>query len=39
MWRDSQEQEVVARGLREKIQNGQNGDKRFEGDDGAEVLP
>ena len=35
--KDSQEQETVVRGQREKIQNGQTGDKRFEDEGGAGV--
>ena len=38
MWRDSQEQKAVVREHREKIQNEQKGDKRFEGEGGPEVL-
>ena len=37
MQKDSQEQGAVVRGQREKIQNGQRGDKRFEDRGGAEV--
>ena len=36
--RDSQEQEAEAREQREKTQNGEKRDKRFEGEDEAEVL-
>ena len=35
MCKDSQEQGMVVRGQREKIQNGKMGDKSFEDEDGA----
>ena len=37
MWRNSQEYEVVVRVQKERIRSGRKGDKRFEGEGGADI--